>query len=138
MVLHLVLLYVLVLLVSRTCIEHAKFFDDSNPFSPTEIQYPQSSGRNTTDWIQAMPFDLGAMYIDVNFTECGFARVPVVTTSLEGDGDHWRIVGITSVYNTTTSGFRVFVVPEHEKIQTAEYAKMKHWNVDWIAVGFTC
>ena len=104
---------------------------------PTPFQHLQSSGRKTTDWIQ-VPFNLGGMYIDVNFTECGFARVPVVTTSLEGDGDHWRIVGITSVYNTTTSGFRVFVIPEYKNHQTAEYAKKKHWNVDWVAVGFTC
>ena len=78
------------------------------------------------------------MYIDVNITECGFVRVPVVTTSLEGDGDHWRIVGITSIYNTTISGFRVFVIPEYKEHHTADYAKKMHWNVDWVAVGFTC
>ena len=77
------------------------------------------------------------MYTIVDISGCGFSRIPSITTSLEGKGDHWKTVGITSIYNTSLSEFWVFVNTE-SKDQDANFARQKHWNVDWIAVGFIC
>jgi len=80
-----------------------------------------------------------SFYIDVDISDCGFVKIPTVTTSLEGTGGHYHASGTASPYSVTPAGFRVYIKNasyESEGVQKA--AKRHQWNVEWVAVGYTC
>ena len=77
------------------------------------------------------------MFVDVDMTKCGFAKIPNVVTSVEGSSSHWKILGTSSVYDTTTTGFRVYLSSDHFNLKESQLDD-KLWNIDWVAVGFTC
>jgi len=93
-----------------------------------------STGRTTTDWVS---YSSEGLYYDVDISDCGFQTIPTVTTSVEGDAGHWRSMGTSSIYNTSPSKFRIYLLNTYNNPQggTAEQWK---WNVEWIAVGYTC
>jgi len=90
-----------------------------------------STGRTTTDWTY---YSSTGIYEDVDIGDCGFTTIPTVTTSIEGSGNHWTATGTSSIYDVTTSSFRIYL--SHAS-QTGN-AEQKKWNVEWIAVGYTC
>jgi len=89
-----------------------------------------TTGRSTTDWSY---YSSNAIYEDVDISYCGFTTVPTVTTSIEGSSHHWLVTGSSSIYSVTTTSFRIYL--NNGGIQLADD---KQWNVEWIAVGYTC
>jgi len=75
------------------------------------------------------------IYTNVDMTECGFATVPTITTALEGTEDHLDATGTSSVYSAKKDGFRIFVV---DYDGPGGLANERNWNVEWVAVGYTC
>jgi len=94
-----------------------------------------STGRTTTDWVNHGV--AGGVYYDVDISDCGFQRIPTVTTAVEGSGSHWRSLGTSSIYNTSPSTFRIYLFNEKKDPQGGVAEQLK-WNVEWIAVGYTC
>lgn len=47
--------------------------------------------------------------IDINMSGCGFTSPPYVFTSIKGTSSHWMTTGATSIYNLTSTSFRVYV-----------------------------
>jgi len=92
-----------------------------------------STGRTTTDWTN---YSSRAVYIDVDISDCGFKTVPTVTTAVEGAGNHWLATGTSSIYNTSPSAFRIYI-NNNDNPQNGK-AEIWKWNVEWIAVGYTC
>jgi len=90
-----------------------------------------STGRSTTDWTYHTS---ESIYEDVDISDCGFITIPTVTTSIEGKGNHWMASGTSSIYKVTTTSFRLYLY-HSTKIGKAE---QHEWNVEWIAVGYTC
>jgi len=92
-----------------------------------------STGRTTTDWTD---YSSNGVYYDVDISDCGFKTIPTVTTAVEGAGNHWNTMGTSSIYNTSPSAFRMYILgysnPQGGK------AEAWKWNVEWIAVGYTC
>jgi len=88
--------------------------------------------RSTSKWITNR---VGWVYLDVDMKHCGFVRIPTITTSIEGSGNHWVARGTSSIYNAGTTTFRIHL--NYGGI-TKEKAKVYNWNVEWIAVGPTC
>lgn len=79
------------------------------------------------------------IYIDVDISGCGFVKIPTVTTSLEGAGGHYVATGAATPYSVTTAGFRIYIKNDHYKTEGVENAaKRLSWNVEWVAVGYTC
>lgn len=67
-----------------------------------------ASGRTTpgtTNWHQ---YNNKGICVDVNTSSARFANTPVYLTSL-GGSSHWQMVGATSIYLATATGFRVYV-----------------------------
>jgi len=91
-----------------------------------------TTGRQSTNWIN---YHRDGVYTDVDIKSCGFTKTPSVTTSVEGNGSHWTARGTASIYSTSTSGFRVYL--NYGSINPS-VAKSRKWNVEWIAVGYTC
>merc|ERR1711920_209778 len=92
-----------------------------------------STGRTTTDW-----HDYGndGLYYNVDISGCGFITVPTVTTSIEGTGYLYKILGTASIYNSTPTSFRIQVYYSGDP--QGGFAESMKWNVEWIAVGYTC
>jgi len=93
-----------------------------------------STGRSTTDWINYATYGL---YYDVDISDCGFKTVPTVTTAVEGTSTHWRSTGTSSIYNTSPSAFRMYLENSSHNPQNGKAENYK-WNIEWIAVGYTC
>ena len=97
-----------------------------------------SSGRRSTP---VNAWGSRGIYIDVDISSCGFVRIPTVTTTLEGDSEHHSVTGITSLYRATRLGFRLFIrYPEAGSGPSwlRDVAIRNIWNVEWVAVGYTC
>jgi len=93
-----------------------------------------STGRTTTDWTN---YSSDGVYYDVDISDCGFKTVPTVTTAVEGTGSHWVSLGTSSIYNTSPSAFRIYLKNTYKNPQGG-VAESYKWNVEWIAVGYTC
>ena len=92
-----------------------------------------STGRGKTDF---KAYGANA-YVDVDMSPCGFAKIPAVVISVEGTSKHWNALGTSSVYSTTSKSFRVYLDIVKAGTKLTELAPLK-WNIEWVAVGFTC
>ena len=77
------------------------------------------------------------VFVDVDMSECGFTKIPNVVTSVEGSSHHWMVSGASSVYSTTTTGFRIYLNNGAANLDKSQLDD-KFWNIEWVAVGFTC
>jgi len=91
-----------------------------------------TTGRYKSKWRRSSS---SGIVLDVDLSSCGFVRVPTIATSLEGNTHHWTALGGSSVYHATNRGFRIYVNYRNIRKETA---KQRRWNVEWIAVGYTC
>ena len=91
-----------------------------------------TSGRGATNWVD---YSSNGIYTDVDISKCGFVTIPTVTSSLEGTTSHWGTTGSSEIYDVTTGTFRIYLVASHGR---GGGANKMGWNVEWIAVGYTC
>ena len=81
-----------------------------------------------------------SLRIDVDMSGCGFVKIPTITTSLEGRSDHSKATDYTNVDRATTSEFYVYI--RHPEFTTGtrliDKARYYKWNLEWVAVGYTC
>jgi len=91
-----------------------------------------TTGRKTSSWKN---YPSQGIYMNVDIRRCGFVKVPTITTSLEGSSSHWTALGTSSVYSAQANRFSIFVY--QRGLRTSSAKKFK-WNVEWIAVGYTC
>ena len=63
----------------------------------------------TDDWQNYAP-DPHSVYVDVDYSHLGLQHVPFVTTFVTcAKGRCWTLKGVTSIYNLTPQGFRVYL-----------------------------
>jgi len=91
-----------------------------------------TTGRKTSNWKNAGG---NGVSTSVNMSSCGFIKTPTVTTSLEGSLGHWKATGTSSIYHATATSFTVHI---YRSNIGAGDAKSWNYNVEWIAVGYTC
>lgn len=91
-----------------------------------------TTGRQSTSWVD---YSTNGVYVDVDISGCGFVKIPTLTTSIEGHSSHWRVTGSSSVYDTTVTGFRIYI---EQTVLRKGLAASRLYNVEWIAIGFTC
>ena len=89
--------------------------------------------RDATSWIN---YGSDGVKTNVDISDCGFVTIPTLTTSIEGDGGHWLNTGDSAVYHLSTSGFTMYL--KNSDGNTQYYARTYHWNVEWMAIGYTC
>ena len=79
------------------------------------------------------------VYVDVDMSKCGFTKIPNVVISVEGSSHHWMALGTSSVYNTTPKSFRVYLNNVNSGLAKGSLNQSGYrWNIEWVAVGFTC
>jgi len=95
---------------------------------------PINAGSTTpgaTDWKQ---YTSSSLYLDVDTSSVGFTETPIYITSLGGNSGHWTIVGATSIYQATPTGFRVYIRWINGAPITPEQANLWKWHIQWMAI----
>ena len=145
------LLYTLTLLnLSSTA--SLRMVKDFNGYAP---HHPQpclmtcvgSTGSGHTNW----EGEAGRLSTYVDMSECGFVDTPIVTTTLPGNGHHDYMVGMTSPFHVTKTGFTIILLGKAMTTweagvspgtvntkQAVEDGTTYRWNVSWHAVGYIC
>lgn len=73
------------------------------------------------------------MYIDVDTSMYNFKSTPHYLATLEGSTGHWMTTGVTSIYNPTNKGFRVYVRFSDSRRILQKYKD--NWYIKWTAIG---
>ena len=89
----------------------------------------------TPSWQAYTGPDGPGVYIDVpvQSTTPAFPYIPDYHTTLHGSLGHWITTGVTSIYNATPTGFRVYVRRADGGPLTPTDATNNGWSVRWSA-----
>ncbi|CAF3933082.1 unnamed protein product [Rotaria sp. Silwood1] len=93
--------------------------------------------QGRTSYDQWQPYaDHRSLLVHVNTTSCRFKQVPTYFTSLSGTSHHWRVTGMTSIYNEVSTGFIVCLYPEFQETQTEtlQHLPARKWELNWIGI----
>jgi hypothetical protein len=101
-------------------------------FGPAPLIASGSTPVGKTAW-QQYPGGEG-VFVDVD-ASFGFRSTPIYITSLGGKLGHWGTTGATSIYNPTTTGFRVYVRYATGGPLTPAIANQNEWHINWIATS---
>lgn len=94
-----------------------------------------TTGRESTTW---KPHD-GGYHVWVSMGKCGFKKIPTVTTSFEGRGAGLaNLMGTNTVYGAQTFGFNMYLFHYQQFKVNKVDPNTLNWNVEWIAIGYTC
>ncbi len=74
------------------------------------------------------------VFLDVDTTAGRFNTTPSYFTSIGGNSSHWATTGITSIYSSTRTGFRVYVRWSDGSALTPAQANSFQWHVNWVGV----
>jgi hypothetical protein len=73
------------------------------------------------------------VYIDIDTRKYKFKSTPKYFTSLSTKAMNADLTGITSIYNPTKNGFRVYIVRVDGKKLSINDAKKYKWRLHWMA-----
>lgn len=80
-------------------------------------------------------YTTGAL-IDVDTSKCGFEEPPKYFTELTGNSNMHRIMGASSIYSPTESGFRIYINEETlHTTPTSSIADSWRLKIKWCGVG---
>lgn len=74
----------------------------------------------------------GGAYVDVNMAAAAFTASPYVLTSLGGNGFHAYTRSMTSIYNLSNTGFRIYVMDDSG--MPSPFTTYL-WYINWCAIG---
>ena len=72
------------------------------------------------------------MWIDTS--KAGFTSTPIYLATLHGDGKHYEVVGIESIYDAAPDGFRLYLTFSDNSELTPSLANEHNWIVNWIGL----
>ena len=103
--------------------------------SSDQLENHLCCGSTNTDGTGWQNYSDGrGIYIDIDTSSCGFSSSPMYFTSLAGSTRHWTTIGITSIYQTAVSHFRVYLDFEGDSQTTVADADESNWHVQWCGV----
>jgi hypothetical protein len=91
------------------------------------------SGYSTDDWTAYetnKDTSDKALFISVDTTASKLQGTPAYVTSITGSSHHWMVTGGGSVYDATSTGFKVYL----DKAASPADAKKYNWRVNYLAV----
>jgi RHS repeat-associated protein len=93
------------------------------------------TGQTTSSgWVAYSSGGINGLYRDVSTSSCGNGSPPRYLTSLGGSSSHWGLLGMTSIYLPTATGFRVYIRDWSNSVLTPTQAQSNNWHVNWLAV----
>lgn len=93
-----------------------------------------TTGRGKTNWQNHSKYKWVHTWVDI--TSCGFTKIPTITASIEGEHKQWQTTG--AIFRSTATNFQFYrEYSNGDDPRGGDPTKWK-WNVEWIAVGYTC
>lgn len=89
------------------------------------------SGLSTTNWVQDTP---KVLHIDVDTSAAKFNKTPVYVASLYAKSGHWGVVGVSSIFTPTATGFTVYIPRWDFSPLPLTNAVRGEWRVAWIGI----
>jgi hypothetical protein len=72
------------------------------------------------------------IFIDVSTAPHEFPGIPIYNAVLYGSSAHWATTGVTSIYNASPTGFRVYIRQADGGPLTPADAVANGWYVRWV------
>lgn len=97
-------------------------------------------GSSAGNW-QHYPIATGdGVYMDVDTSAAGFTSTPVYFTSISGIAGHWRTTGASSIYDPTSTGFRIYINDLNDEDVTPSMVNSAvppnwGWVIHWCGFG---
>lgn len=85
-----------------------------------------------TNWIA---YGKNGIYVDIDTSGAGFHGTPLYFPSIGGTGNQWATSGSNAVYNSSPTGFRVYIRWLDGAPLTPEFANQREWHIQWHAVS---
>jgi hypothetical protein len=75
------------------------------------------------------------LFIDVDTTSCKLTEaVPRYVSSIVGDSAHWQLTGVNSIYEASSTGFRIYMWHPVLRGKFMKYfAARYNWRLSWLA-----
>jgi len=122
---------IIVLFAALITVIHQPMPALSQQFYQRPLLVSGSTPAGNTAW-QQYPGGEG-VFVDVNTSSFGFQYTPIYITSLGAKLGSWGVIGATSIYNPTPTGFRVYVRYATGGSLTPAVANQNGWHINWIA-----
>jgi hypothetical protein len=90
---------------------------------------------NTAPGVGWVDYGPTGIYIDVNTSGCDFTSTPRYFASVDGTSAQWELVGVTSIYSATPTGFRIYLQKNSLGGLDPSQAAANGWFINWMAVG---
>jgi len=91
-----------------------------------------STTPGSTNW---QPYSgTAGIYLDVDTSAAKFTKTPRYIATIGGNSSHWTTTGISSIYNATPNGFRVYLRWSDGSALTPAQANSFQWHVNWIGI----
>lgn len=90
-----------------------------------------ATGTSTSDW---QVYDQSGITIVVDTSSAGFSQAPQYFTSLGGDSNMWKVVGITSIYKASQTSFQIYLKWADGSTLAPTYAKARNWKISWVGI----
>jgi hypothetical protein len=105
------------------------------PQGGSSVSIKIASGSTTPGSTNWQPYSGNTgVYLDVDTSAGKFTTTPKYLTSLGGTSSHWAATGVTSIYDATPTGFRVYVRWSNGSALTPAQANSFQWHVNWLGV----
>ena len=87
------------------------------------------------DWDVWSSYGSTGLFIDVDTTFCKFAEAkPRYVSSVIGDSAHWQLTGVNSIYEASSTGFRIYMWHPVLRGKFMKYfAARYNWRLSWLA-----
>jgi len=102
----------------------------TDPGTTTTLMAAGSTTPGATDWVQSGG---NGLYLDVDTSQAGFDEAPIYFTSLGGSSNHWRTIGVNSIYNIEPNKFRVYLFSSSSV--TPSLANSWGWHPQWVGIS---
>lgn len=97
----------------------------------TQTIYSGSTSPTKTAW---EAYEQTGIHVWVDTSAAGFRSTPLYFVSIGGKAGHWAVTGSNAVYDANKSGFRVYLRWPHGGLLTPDYARQKHWHINWFGI----
>jgi hypothetical protein len=75
------------------------------------------------------------LYVDIDTSAAGFQTTPAYIVTVSGNANNWNLVGGSSPYFATATGFRVYIRNADWSYLSVSGANSNQWIVNWAAFG---
>ena len=97
----------------------------------TETIISGSTSPTATAW---KAYENNGIEVWVDTSAAKFRSTPLYFVSIGGLAGHWAVTGSNAVYNANKNGFRVYLRWPHGGLLTPDYARLKHWHINWFGI----